>query len=221
MPRAVIIKLFRYTFIALFLAMSAYFARGADAKTIDEHIYLVPAGEVDHKVVEAIKESLPDFLPMAVRIEISPREQIPQSAYDPSRRQYNAEKVLDDISQRVGLDTRNESAVVIADVDLYSPELDFVFGVAEAPKVIAIVSVARLRNEFYGLKPNDSLFLERMVKEVVHELGHAWGLSHCTNPKCVMSFSNTLADTDKKRSTFCHDCEKKLLGRYGKALFKT
>ena len=206
--------MFKYIVIILFLAINA------EAKTIDEHIYFVPAGEVDQKVVEAIKKKLPDFLPMAVRIEISPREKIPQSAYDPSRRQYNAEMILDDISQRVGLDTRNETALVIVDVDLYLPELDFVFGVAEAPKLMAIVSTARLRNEFYGLKPNDSLFLERAVKELVHELGHAWGLSHCPNPKCVMYFSNTLPDTDRKRSIFCRDCEKKLLGRYAKALFK-
>jgi archaemetzincin len=67
------------------------------------------------------------------------------------------------------------------------------------------IGLARLRQEFYGLKSDNSLFLERVVKEATHELGHAFGLRHCPRQKCVMFFSNSLADTDRKCRRFCNE----------------
>jgi len=46
-------------------------------------------------------------------------------------------------------------------------------------------------------------------KEVIHELGHIFGLPHCKN-KCVMQFSNSLAEAMEKPSHFCQECIKKL-----------
>ena len=69
-----------------------------------------------------------------------------------------------------------------------------------------MISLARLRPEFYGSPPDDTLFLQRAVKEAVHELGHTYGLGHCRDPRCVMFFSNTLHDTDVKGPGFCAAC---------------
>ncbi|MDD5496190.1 MAG: archaemetzincin family Zn-dependent metalloprotease [Candidatus Omnitrophica bacterium] len=211
----------RLLVIILFvIAGASLAARPVEAKVIDEHIFLIRAGAVDEKVLKAIKEKLPDSLPMTVKVEMMEPRDIPESAYDPSRQQYNAEMILDAIARKVTLDVRVECALIIVDVDLYSQDLNFVFGVANKAKSMAIISLARLRNEFYGLKPDNSLFIKRAVKEAVHELGHVWGLAHCSNPKCVMSFSNSLTDTDKKKSTFCHECQKKLGKRYMTPFFK-
>ena len=68
---------------------------------------------------------------------------------------------------------------------------------------ICAIYLPRLRQEFYGLKPDKSYFCQRLAKEAVHELGHAFGLKHCENIKCVMHFSNSLSDTDIKRSHLC------------------
>ncbi|MFQ6039016.1 MAG: archemetzincin, partial [Candidatus Aminicenantales bacterium] len=72
----------------------------------------------------------------------------------------------------------------------------------------------RLRQEFYRLPEDRTLFLARCVKEAVHELGHAFGLRHCPNPRCVMHFSNSLLDTDKKTASFCQRCSR-ILKRLG------
>jgi archaemetzincin len=40
----------------------------------------------------------------------------------------------------------------------------------------------------------------------VHELGHVFGLEHCPDPECVMHFSNSLLDTDRKSTSFCSQC---------------
>ncbi|CAB3289148.1 Peptidase zinc-dependent [Methanocaldococcus lauensis] len=93
--------------------------------------------------------------------------------------------------------------VAITPYDLYSNGLNFVFGIAY-PFRGCIVSYARLYSD------NEELFLSRVRKEVTHEMGHVFGLSHCPNPKCVMHFSNSLYDTDYKEEEFCSNCKKKL-----------
>jgi len=75
------------------------------------------------------------------------------------------------------------------------PGLNFVFGVAEGD--YALVFTARLLGE---------LLVTRILKEVIHEVGHTLGLGHCENPSCVMHFSNTLMDTDRKGPGFCPRC---------------
>ena len=96
--------------------------------------------------------------------------------------------------------------LAICDFDAYSGRLNFVFGQAYADGSISAIYLPRLRQEFYGLKPDEYPFYQRIVKEAVHELGHAFGLNHCKNIKCVTHFSNSLSDTDIKRSQFCNVC---------------
>jgi len=105
-------------------------------------------------------------------------------------------------------DTAYEKILGIVDHDLYVPELNFVFG--EASRIAAVISLTRLRQGFYHLPENRSLFHQRILTEAVHELGHTYGLRHCENPRCVMFFSNSLMDTDRKGPAFCARCKSKL-----------
>jgi len=91
----------------------------------------------------------------------------------------------------------------ILDVDLYTEGLNFIFGQADLSGRLALISIIRLRQEFYGLKPDEEIFRKRVIKEAVHELGHTLGLRHCHDSYCVMHFSNSLRDTDIKSENFC------------------
>jgi archaemetzincin len=104
----------------------------------------------------------------------------------------------------------NSVILGVTGVDLIAAGLNFVFGLADPQSRAAIISLARLYPEFYGQPRNPGRFKARAVTEAVHELGHLLGLGHCIDPACAMSFSNSLADTDRKGPGFCRPCREKL-----------
>jgi archaemetzincin len=132
-------------------------------------------------------------------------EKVLQSNFDRNRNQWNSPKLLGSFLEKFNPATGTKT-LVIFDADAYSYGLNFVFGEAIGNGAIAIIYLPRIKQEYYGLKPNEQLFYERLVKESVHELGHAFGLAHCTSTRCVMHFSNSLHDTDFKKRSFCDSC---------------
>lgn len=130
-------------------------------------------------------------------------------AYNERRRQYSGEEIL----RKVENNKRNDYKkwLLIVDVDLYSNGLNFIFGLANPYSGVSIISLTRLRQQFYGKPENEKLFIERIKKEATHELGHLFYLDHCPDKKCVMHFSNSLYDTDVKSTSFCERCNKALL----------
>lgn len=127
---------------------------------------------------------------------------------DKSRNQIRSPDLLNWILTKIK-PTKRKKILLICDMDAYSNDLNFVFGEAYIGGSIAAVYLPRLR-EFYGLKSDELLFHERIVKEAIHELGHSFGLSHCENKRCVMHFSNSLYDTDFKGKNLCSICRNNL-----------
>jgi archaemetzincin len=131
-----------------------------------------------------------------------------QLAFDRQRNQWDSFKLLEWLLKKIKY--KKETKILgLFDIDAYSGAFDFVFGEAYYQGRIAAVYLSRLRQEFYGLKPNYSLFYERLVKESIHELGHVFGFVHCKNPGCVMYFSISLHYVDTKERSFCQSCIKK------------
>ncbi len=168
-------------------------------------ITLIAVGDVAGGTVGKLRDKVGSIFHCPV--ETGARLGGPIQAYDPERKQYDSSKLLASLGEA----KREEKVVGIADVDLYVPRLNFVFGEADIGAGTAIVSLCRLRQEHYGLDPDEALFLERATKEIIHELGHTFGLEHCPNNKCVMHFSNSLADTDVKEVRFCDKCRPKII----------
>ena len=133
-----------------------------------------------------------------------------QSLFDTNRSSWNSPRLLDWFYDKLK-PNKDRVILFIMHVDAYSDGLNFVFGEAFPKGGLGAVYLARLKEEFYGLKPNDKLVYQRMVKECVHELGHVFGFVHCSNAECVRHFSNTLTDTDIKGKSFCRTCMKKTI----------
>lgn len=101
----------------------------------------------------------------------------------------------------------------ITEVDLCTPVLTFVSGEAHLEGVAAVISLARLRQEFYQLPANKTILINRVIKEAIHELGHTFGLVHCSDSQCVISFSPNVLSVDHKGNNFCLSCQEILVRR--------
>ena len=130
-----------------------------------------------------------------ISFQIGPAIDPPEEGYSRMRRQYQGRAFLDAIRGFSG-----HRVIGLTDADMYEGDLNFIFGLAEINGRVCVVSTARLRH------PSITIFHERVKKEVLHELGHTFGLHHCKSSRCVMRFSNTLAEVDAKGVSFCPDC---------------
>lgn len=166
-------------------------------------ILLVPVGSLDFSVLQWLCVALQDSLRLpctvsAQRMDVS-------SAFNPVRRQVHSTQILSRLS---ALPVTDSTKILgVADMDLFIPILTFVFGEAQLGKKAALISTCRLRQSFYGLPDDETLFYERVEKEAIHELGHAFGLIHCGRFDCVMHFSNSIEQVDLKSNAFCESCE--------------
>jgi archaemetzincin len=133
---------------------------------------------------------------------------VPRSTLNATRGQLFASTLVAKV-QRAHPDS---GAVVLAitDFDLYKTSHRFVFGDADDAQSIAVVSIHRLRSEFYGEPADANLLFQRTLKECIHELGHTFGLKHCYNARCAMYYSNSIFETDNKMPHFCEICERRL-----------
>ncbi len=171
-------------------------------------ICLQPLGDVPNDVLNFLKVEISRILGLKCVIS-DLKVRIPRESYNPLRKQYLSTSLLYKLLETNEL--RDYGKILgITDRDLYVPGLNFVFGEALLNGKAAVISLHRLRPEFYGKKANKKLFFERALKEAIHELGHTFGLGHCKNRRCVMYFSNSIYDTDVKGYDFCPRCRAKL-----------
>ncbi len=136
---------------------------------------------------------------------------MPPDALEPRRSQYDATTIL-----RAAIDACPSDAtrlLAVTEQDLCIPMLTFVFGQAQVNGTVALLSLARLRQEYYGLPPCPELFQARLRKETLHELGHTFGLYHCHDAGCAMALSINIAGIDAKQDDLCGDCSAQLDNR--------
>ncbi|TFF63551.1 MAG: hypothetical protein EU521_01200 [Promethearchaeota archaeon] len=180
-------------------------------------IILQPIGEIDEEIIKYLKKELKKIFSLPKLIFKTSEKPLPlkDSEYNKGRGQYNGSKIVNRL-----LNHQYEQEIFrvlgIMDEDLYSKNLNFIFGIATTSKnklvnnfAVALISVRRLRETFYGKRKNKNLFRKRVLKEAIHELGHTFGLGHCNN-YCIMRFSNHLGETDQKPLTFCDSCSKQI-----------
>lgn len=153
---------------------------------------LKPFGPVDLEVLEHLRKELRPF----DEVVVAPERPIPEAARDVRRNQFRALALLEALRDEPG-----DRVLGITAADLYEPNMNFVFGLANLHDRFGVISLARLAD---GGRPR---LLERAVKEATHELGHTLGLAHDDrDPTCVMHFSLSLADTDRKGRDLCPRC---------------
>jgi archaemetzincin len=171
-----------------------------------QNITLISFGYFEENFLKEIASAVRNEFPFSVRImqgyvDLS-------EFYDPTRRQYNGTKLLKEVDFKFSEDSLK--TIGLFSVDLFIPILTFIFGQAILSGRTGVASHYRLSNERYGMAPDANLLLERFEKEVIHELGHTFGLLHCHKPLCVMRSSTYVEDIDQKEVRLCSDCNDRL-----------
>lgn len=169
-------------------------------------IGILPVGQVDAVMLLKLKEKVVQVFPDVTCEVVDVQLPLPEKAFDKKRKQYRSDVILSRIQAFAAKRKRLRSVLGVVDADIFGSELSFMFGEAACPGKVALVSLWRLRPEFYGDASNMELFSARALKEAVHELGHTLGLKHCHRSSCAMYFSNSIFDTDRKQGLFCDEC---------------
>ena len=172
-------------------------------------LYVVAIGSVPEPALQWAEEAAAEWFPLPLK-RLSALA-MPEAAYDTKRRQYQSIEIMKMMAQSAPRDAVR--VLGITDADLAIPVLSFLFGQAQLNGPIALVSLCRLHQEFYGLPADLQLLRERTVKEVLHELGHTFGLTHCSQRECAMSLATHIQGVDAKSDRYCARCGLQLVDR--------
>lgn len=171
-----------------------------------QNITLFSFGYFDNTSLKMIAEIVQHELSLPVQIKEGLLDL--SDFYEPKRNQYNANNLLEYIDHHYSSDT--EKIIGLFNVDFFIPIFTYIFGQAYLGGRVGIASVFRLHNERYGMKADETLLMDRYSKEVIHELGHTFGLIHCHVPDCIMRSGSYVEDIDQKSSSLCPKCRQKL-----------
>ena len=172
------------------------------------HVDIVPVGDVAPAVKREASGALRSIYDCDVTVH--DQQSVPDGAYDESREQYRAEEFID-LAKRVGTGEKN---LAITPKDLFYHRRNYVFGLAYLGGNGSVISTYRLRTSSDGgfsQRSAEDIFSDRVRKEVVHEVGHTFGLEHCENKFCVMNFSPTVREVDQKNEGLCGSCQRDIL----------
>ncbi len=171
-------------------------------------IVVVPVGEVDFSMVNKLAAEIGPVFNRSV--DILKGMKAPEEAHNVVRNQYYAPVLLSKL-ERVKSNTR-EKVIAVLEEDLYLPDEVYVLGYSDNLAGTAVVSLYRIRLEFYGLPEDEAKVYPRLFKEAIHQAAHLFDLSECRNPKCVNYFSQMMLDIDSKSDKFCDICRRQLTG---------
>ncbi len=162
---------------------------------------IVSVGAVAPPVLEraaAVSREVLGFTPLPFESGLDPAPFL-----DAARRQYRADTLITALRTATPAGQR---VLGLTAVDLCLPVLTYVYGFADLGGTAALVSTQRLNPRFDGDPDDAGLMLERLEKEVLHELGHVRHLVHCRDRRCVMASSHDAGEIDIKEPAFCDEC---------------
>lgn len=152
------------------------------------------------KVIDSL---LPRLRQVFGDIEIAGTIDLPANAYYPARNRYKADSILKFLLERNGKDIL--LGLTHADISTRNGKIpDWgVMGLSLCPGKASVVSLYRIKK---------SASLDDLYKVVVHELGHAEGLPHCSDKSCYMRDAEGGYPLQMEKS-FCPNCRTYLAER--------
>jgi archaemetzincin len=165
----------------------------------ERKIYVVPLGDVPEGDVafacRVLEASLGREAVVAKPLSLQ------EAYYYPGRGQYGAAGLLGYLEANAPPEAYR--VVGVTAQDIFTGDLNFLFGMARCPGGAAVTSTHRMG--FYC--DSSQRRLVRFAKLIVHESGHTFGLMHCRQPRCAMKYAIGFKTLDRTRIALCERCE--------------
>lgn len=166
----------------------------------------------DVRLADTVKRAIEDVYGFEVQVRSS--KPIPESAYINTKSpRYRADSLIrilsrnrpTDMDYLMGLTHKDISTTKTVEGKVKQPAYKYadwgIFGLGFRPGPTSVVSTYRLQHQ------DHAIFLERLKKVSVHELGHNLGLSHCNTSQCVMQdAAESIRTIDELRLQLCKHC---------------
>jgi len=169
-------------------------------------ILIMPCSDLSEELTETVARAIQKIFGFATAFR--PFLTDLAFAFDATREQYHSTPILKWLAD--GAPEWALKIIALVEVDLFIPILTHVYGEAQLGGKACIVSSYRLNNESWRHNAREK-FLQRMIKESIHELGHTFNLRHCRDHKCIMHYCRSEADVDLKSEELCRYCRILLL----------
>ena len=177
--------------------------------TIRGEVVLVALGPFPAAQLDAIEEHLKRYAAVDVR-RLEPLA-LPSEAWTAKRKRYRAERLLDFLEAQIPGTPMTTRILGLTSVDISTskpPHDDWgIFGLGNMPGQAAVVSTFRLKK-----KARDAAHVQRRLNNTaLHEVGHTFGLDHCTEALCPMQDAEgSIANTDAANDVFGPECAAEL-----------
>lgn len=148
--------------------------------------------------------TLDETLELLARISLAQGEDDPRASFPELKRQAQALDQQWDAAQLLGYveqleaKRQNVTYIGVTQVDIYTDDNNFVFGLAYMGTGYTVVSPRRFEAQFNGERENQQRFLDRLHKQLLSSVGFAFGIQRPTDPRSARSYPNGLADHDLK-----------------------
>lgn len=168
-------------------------------------IVLQPLGNFPGELLSFLQDSIGRFYP--AKVVIATGKPISSSFYYLPRNRYRADSIIQWLKKIKPLNTQVIAGITAYDISVTKGEIkDYgIMGLGYQPGDASITSIFRLKRD----NPTERLLKQRLLKTVVHEVGHNFGLQHCINKHCIMADAEGRLNQDNE-SGFCSNCKKKI-----------
>jgi len=199
--------------IAMIVVVSAACLTGcAKEDGPDGYFALQPLGKVEERLLNLMCRFVEITYGSPCKV-MKPLD-LPSKAYNARRKQYRASELLSYLKNNAPKGARKVAG--ITEKDIYTRQMNFIFGLANSPGKFCVASTCRLHESFWGNRENEILLYRRALKILYHELGHTFGMRHCNKIQCAMCYHNSLPELDAGYVWFCPDCTRKLEKKVGR-----
>lgn len=199
--------------VVMFCLVCAFLPSGCTGDNPQRGYFaLQPLGRVDGRLLALMRRFVEIAYDGSCKV-MEPLE-LPFSAYDARRRQYRASELLSFLQDCAP--TGALKIVGVTEKDIYTRQMNFIFGLADVRGRCCVVSTCRLRESFWGEPEKEDVLRRRTLKILYHELGHTFGMQHCGKIQCAMCYHNSVPELDASYVWFCKSCTRELEKRVGR-----